>query len=554
MTGKIFRSALGASLTVLLAALLVFSGCLYGYFGSVWEQQLREELRLAASAVETEGDDYLSSLPTGTACRFTWVAPDGTVLRDTQADAASMENHAQREEIRQALTTGSGSSVRYSDTLTEKTVYEAVRLSDGSVLRIAGSQKTVGMLVLGLLHAVITVALLAAGLSALLASRAAKRVVAPLNQLDLEHPLKNDAYDELSPLLSRIHAQQQTLHRQARDLERRQDEFEQITDSMREGLLLLGQDHRILSINPAAQTLFGTDRSCIGRDFLTVDRRSDISAAVDAALTQGHAQLRQQRQGREYQIDLSRIDSGGEVFGAVLLAFDVTEQAEAERMRREFTANVSHELKTPLQSIIGSVELLENDLVQPEDRPRFLGRIHQEAQRLVSLINDILGLSQLDEGAAMPRESVSLLSLAQEAAASLSAAAQAQNVTLTVNGTAGTLTGVRRLLSETVRNLCENAVKYNVPGGSVTVTVAETPQAVTLTVADTGIGIPPADQSRVFERFYRVDKSHSRAIGGTGLGLSIVKHAVAYHHGTVQLDSTPGQGTVITVTLPKDAA
>ena len=411
-----------------------------------------------------------------------------------------------------------------------------------------------GMLVLGLLHAVIAVALLAAGLSALLASRAAKRVVAPLNQLDLEHPLKNDAYDELSPLLSRIHAQQQALHRQARDLERRQDEFEQITDSMREGLLLLGQDHRILSINPAAQTLFGTDRSCIGRDFLTVDRRSDISAAVDAALTQGHAQLRQQRQGREYQIDLSRIDSGGEVFGAVLLAFDVTEQAEAERMRREFTANVSHELKTPLQSIIGSVELLENDLVQPEDRPRFLGRIHQEAQRLVSLINDILGLSQLDEGAAMPRESVSLLSLAQEAAASLSAAAQAQDVTLTVNGTAGTLTGVRRLLSETVRNLCENAVKYNVPGGSITVTVAETPQAVILTVADTGIGIPPADQSRVFERFYRVDKSHSRAIGGTGLGLSIVKHAVAYHHGTVQLDSTPGQGTVITVTLPKDAA
>ena len=431
---------------------------------------------------------------------------------------------------------------------------QAVRLTDGSVLRISGSQKTVWMLVLGMLHAVIVVALLAVGLSALLASRAARRVVEPLNRLDLEHPLDNNVYEELSPLLTRIHAQRREINRQTRDLKQRQDEFNQITDSMREGLLLLGQDHRILSINPAAQTLFGTDRSCIGRDFLTVDRRSDISAAVDAALTQGHAQLRQQRQGREYQIDLSRIDSGGEVFGAVLLAFDVTEQAEAERMRREFTANVSHELKTPLQSIIGSVELLENDLVQPEDHPRFLGRIHQEAQRLVSLINDILGLSQLDEGAAMPRESVSLLSLAQEAAASLSAAAQAQNVTLTVNGTAGTLTGVRRLLSETVRNLCENAVKYNVPGGSITVTVAETPRAVTLTVADTGIGIPPADQSRVFERFYRVDKSHSRAIGGTGLGLSIVKHAVAYHHGTVQLDSTPGQGTVITVTLPKDAA
>lgn len=553
MTGKIFRSALSASLTVLLAALLVFSGCLYGYFGSVWEQQLREELRLAASAVETEGDDYLSSLPAGTACRFTWVAPDGTVLRDTQADAASMENHAQREEIRQALTTGSGSSVRYSDTLTEKTVYEAVRLSDGSVLRIAGGQKTVGMLVLGLLHAVIAVALLAAGLSALLASRAAKRVVAPLNQLDLEHPLKNDAYDELSPLLSRIHAQQQTLHRQARDLERRQDEFEQITDSMREGLLLLGQDHRILSINPAAQTLFGTDRSCIGRDFLTVDRRSDISAAVDAALTQGHAQLRQQRQGREYQIDLSRIDSGGEVFGAVLLAFDVTEQAEAERMRREFTANVSHELKTPLTAISGMAEIIKDGIVKPEDVNGFASDIYRESQRLIALVEDIIHLSRLDEGGdGLKMEPVDLLELARQTARRLEPVARRAEVSIEVKGSPAKVRGVPAVLDEMVFNLCDNAVKYNRAGGSVTISVEPGEHETVLTVQDTGIGIPDQDRDRVFERFYRVDKSHSRQIGGTGLGLSIVKHAAALHDARIDLDSTLGKGTTIRVSFPNE--
>ena len=553
MTGKIFRSALGASLTVLLAALLVFSGCLYGYFGSVWEQQLREELRLAASAVETEGDDYLSSLPAGTACRFTWVAPDGTVLRDTQADAASMENHAQREEIRQALTTGSGSSVRYSDTLTEKTVYEAVRLSDGSVLRIAGSQKTVGMLVLGLLHAVIAVALLAAGLSALLASRAAKRVVAPLNQLDLEHPLKNDAYDELSPLLSRIHAQQQTLHRQARDLERRQDEFEQITDSMREGLLLLGQDHRILSINPAAQTLFGTDRSCIGRDFLTVDRRSDISAAVDAALTQGHAQLRQQRQGREYQIDLSRIDSGGEVFGAVLLAFDVTEQAEAERMRREFTANVSHELKTPLTSISGYAEIMMNGLVRAEDIPGFSKRIYKEARRLITLVEDIIKLSKLDEESVeLEKEDVELYELTREIVSRLSPQCSEKKISVALSGEPVFCHGIRQILDEMIYNITENAIKYNRDGGSVSVWVGNTLDGPKISVSDTGIGIPEEHQERIFERFYRVDKSHSKERGGTGLGLSIVKHGAILHGAKVTVNSEPGKGTKIEIRFPKE--
>ena len=282
-----------------------------------------------------------------------------------------------------------------------------------------------------------------------------------------------------------------------------------------------------------------------------MDRHPDLTAAIHDAAETGHSQLRAERRGREYQLDFSRIESNGKVLGTVLLAFDVTEQAEAERMRREFTANVSHELKTPLQSIIGSAELLENGLVKPEDQPRFLSRIHQEADRLVALINDILRLSQLDEGGALPHEQVSVLELAQEAARSLTAQAAAQAVHISVTGTVGTVFGVRRLLDEIARNLCENAVKYNVPGGSVTVEVAETDRDVALLVRDTGIGIPEGDQSRVFERFYRVDKSHSRAIGGTGLGLSIVKHAVAYHHGTLRLESQLGKGTVITVTLPK---
>ena len=549
MTGKIFRSTLAASLTVLLVSLTVVTGCLYGYFGTVQERQLREELGLAAAAVEADGGAYLARLR-GTGSRLTWVAADGTVLSDTQADASAMENHGDRQEIREAFTGGSGSSVRYSHTLTEKTVYQAVRLADGTVLRISGSQKTVWMLALGMLHALIVVALLAVGLSALLAGRAARRVVEPLNRLDLEHPLENDAYEELSPLLTRIYAQRREIEEQTRKLKRRQDEFNQITGSMREGLVLLNGRNAVLSINPAAMGIFHTDEGCIGRDFLMVERLPEMSAAVRAVEQDGHSQLRTEREGREYQFDLSRIDSGGDVLGTVILAFDVTEQAESERMRREFTANVSHELKTPLQSIMGSAELLENGLVKPEDQPRFLGRIRQEAARLVNLINDIIRLSQLDEGGQLPEEPVDLQNLAQETVRTLADAAAARRVTLSVTGAAATVTGVRRLLAEIVYNLCDNAVKYNVPGGSVTVETAETAQGAVLTVRDTGIGIPAAEQSRVFERFYRVDKSHSRAIGGTGLGLSIVKHAAAYHHAAIRLESQPEKGTAVTVVFP----
>ena len=550
MTKRIFRSMILTAGAVLLASIVVIMGFLYEYFCGVQEQQLKDELSLAAAAMERgDGETYLRSL-TSDRYRLTWVAADGTVLYDTRTDAATMENHAQRQEIKQALLAGQGESSRYSSTLLEKTLYQAQRLNDGTVLRISISRATAGVLVLGMLQPFLIVLVLALALSALLARRLARHIVEPLNQLDLEHPLENDTYEELSPLLGRINQQRRQIDAQVGELRRKRDEFAQVTGSMQEGLVLLNEKGEILSINPAAQTLFHAENGCVGQDFLTIERGGDVSRALRQAMTDGHSEIHTERQGREYQLDISRIQSGGAVTGAVVVAFDVTEQALAQRNRREFTANVSHELKTPLQSIMGSAELLQNGLVKPEDQSAFITRIHDEAARLVTLIEDIIRLSQLDEGVTLPAESVALLPLAEETVRGLQDAAAAKNVTMTVTGQDVTVRAARRLLSEVLYNLCDNAIKYNVPGGSVTVDVTRWGESAALTVSDTGIGIPVEHQSRVFERFYRVDKSHSRQSGGTGLGLSIVKHAVSDLGGGIHLDSTPGQGTTIRVTIP----
>ena len=549
MTKKIFQSILLVAGCVLLASLLIIMGFLYDYFGGVEENQLRNELSLAAAAVEDGGTDYLSRL-TADRCRLTWIAADGSVLYDTRTDAESLENHASRAEVSQALTTGTGESTRYSSTLMEKTMYYAQRLDDGTVLRISISRATVGMIAVGMIQPLLIVLIVALILSGLLARRLSRRIVDPLNSLDLEHPLDNDAYEELSPLLKRIHRQHVEIQTQLRELREKTDEFTQITGSMREGLILLDEHGSILSINAAAQTLFGADAQCVGRDFLTIERSHEISAAIQAAADDGHSEVRAERAGRVYQFDISRITSDGKLLGTVILAFDITEQEFAERNRREFTANVSHELKTPLQGIIGSAELIENGMVRPDDLPRFVGHIHAEAARLVTLIDDIIRLSQLDEGDAMPTEPVDLLAVSQEAAENLHDAAAARDVTVSVTGQPSVIPGVRRLLYEVVYNLCDNAIKYNRDGGRVDVTVAADAGGSSITVADTGIGIAPEHQSRVFERFYRVDKSHSKASGGTGLGLSIVKHAVQYHHGRIELESTPGTGTTIRVVFP----
>ena len=552
MNHKIFRSILLVAAAVLLASLLIIMSYLYGYFAGVQERQLGDELSLAAAGVENYGESYLQTMKPGD-YRITWIAADGTVLYDTIRPDTPEENHAGREEVKRALETGEGRSTRYSTTLLEKTIYYARRLTDGSVLRMSISGATTGYLALGVVQPALLVFVLALILSSFLARRISNRIVEPLNHLDLDHPLDNAAaYAELSPLLRRIHEQRVENAAQLRALRKKTDEFNQTIGSMKEGLVLLDENERILSINAAAKEVFAVNGDCMGRDFLTIDRDPDMTHALGKARADGHAEIRRAHRGRMYQFDISRIESSGAPIGTVLLAFDITEREYAERNRREFTANVSHELKTPLQGIIGSAELIENGMVQPQDVPRFVEHIHSEASRMVTLIGDIIRLSQLDEGDVMPREDVDVLAAAKEAVLNLSDEAAKRGITMTVDGTPAIVHGVRRLISEIAFNLCENAVKYNRDGGSVFVKVETEGENTALTVQDTGIGIPDADQSRVFERFYRVDKSHSKASGGTGLGLSIVKHAVMYHHGKVELRSATGEGTCVRAVLPKN--
>lgn len=560
MTKKIFRSILLAAVSVLLASLVIIMGCLYDYYKNVQEKQLRDELRLASYGTEVDGLDYLERLaspyrfPSTADFRLTWIAPGGEVLFDTHVPASEMENHADRAEVREALAKGESGGVRYSETLTERTLYCAQRLADGTVLRISISQLTVFALAMGMLQPILLTAIIAVILSALLAHRMAKSVVAPLNCLDLDRPLENDAYEELSPLLERIYQQHRQIEAQLRELRRKTEEFEQITENMSEGLVLLDRKGVILSINPAAQKIFHAGSSCVGQDFLVVDRDHEINLAIQTALEGGHSEIRAVRNDREVQFDISRITADGAVAGTVLLAFDVTEQAAAERSRREFTANVSHELKTPLQSIMGSAELLENGLVKQEDVPQFVGVIRTEAARLVTLVEDIIHLSQLDEGIAPAEEQVNLLELARSAVSALRVRAKERHIDLSVSGENLMVDGVRSFLYEMFYNLIDNAIKYNLDGGRVEVAVSAGEIGATVSVKDTGIGIPPEYQARVFERFFRVDKSRSKASGGTGLGLSIVKHIAQYHHADLSLHSRIGEGTNISIVFPSIGA
>lgn len=550
MTSRIFRSILLVALAVLLACLILVFGALYQYFGAVQSSQLKAELSLAVQGVQSQGLSYLQALDTDQS-RLTWVAADGTVLFDTHSNAEAMENHGQREEIREALETGSGESIRYSVTRTEETHYYARLLADGTVLRISVSRMTVFALVLGLLQPVCVVLAIALVLSAVLAKQVSKKIVEPLNDLDLNHPLENAAYDEISPLLRHIEQQHREIRYQKDALQRRQQEFSAVTQNMSEGLILLNQDNTVLSINPAAAAFFSVGPHCTGKSFLSIERSHEISQALEASKTHSHSELQVSRFGRVYQLNISRINAADEVSGTAILIFDITEKVYSERNRREFTANISHELKTPLQSIMGSAELMEKGLVKPEDVHTFVSRIHSEAARLVTLIGDIIRLSQLDEKQEAATEEVDLFSLAAEEVKALSSLAQTKDVSLTLRGEPTLMQGVPQLLHEIIYNLCDNAIQYNRNGGSVTVTVGKTNSGAELSVADTGIGIPLEHQARVFERFYRVDKSHSKQTGGTGLGLSIVKHAVEYMGGRITLESVPDSGTTITIRFPQ---
>lgn len=551
MTKRIFRSICFVALGIFLASVTLIMGALYDYFSNVQRGQLKMQTNLAAQAVANEGMEYFEGLDTNS-YRITWIGTDGDVLYDSTTDSNEMENHLEREEIKEALSEGFGESSRYSVTLMKRALYCAKRLPDGTVLRLSVSQNTLLTLILGMMQPICVIFVLAVILSLVLAYRLSKKILKPLNELNLDEPLKNDCYDELSPLLRRIDIQQRQIKQKSGELKQKQKEFKAVTENMVEGIILLNAKGNVISINRAAKRLFKTDKSCIGQHILSVNRSIEISDLLDKSERGLHAEKMMKLSGCIYQLSISPIISDDELYGAVLLALDVTEKENAEQMRREFTANVSHELKTPLHTIAGSAELLMNGVVKDSDRMDFYTRIHGETQRMIRLVEDIIRLSHLDEDSYdMKPEEIDLYTLADETLKALSSEAKNANVIMSLNGQSTVVQGIPQLLQSIIYNLCDNAIKYNHSGGTVTVTIKNHEDSVAVSVADTGIGISPEHQERIFERFYRVDKSRSKELGGTGLGLSIVKHAAKLHDAELSVNSALNKGTTITVTFPK---
>lgn len=551
MTKRIFRSVCIVAVVVLFASLALVMGVLYDYFSGSQENQLKTQTDLAAQGIEHEGSSYFDGLDSEE-LRITWIDKNGKVLFDNKTDASSMENHIEREEVRQAVENGYGKSSRYSETLTEKSLYSAKKLSDGSVLRLSVSQYSVLTLFLGMLRPVLIIALLAVVLALLLAYRLSKNIVTPLNKLNLDSPLSNKVYEELSPLLKRMDAQQRQLKHQSEELKRKREEFETATENMSEGLIILNEKGVILSINRAAAKMLGLSEDSVGKDIFSEKTSVNLKEPTQIALSGKNKEEVFALRDGNCQLLANPVSTDGKVTGAALLVLDVTEKERAEQMRREFTANVSHELKTPLQTISGYAELLANGMVADKDKTAFSEKIYAEAQRMIRLIEDIIKLSNLDEGAVeLTRETVDLYVTAENTVRSLLPAAKKANVTLSLNGENAEIYGIPQLLTAVVYNLCDNAIKYNKDGGTVFVSVKNNAENIVLSVRDTGIGIPKEQQERIFERFYRVDKSHSKEVGGTGLGLSIVKHAAKLHDAKITIESEVGKGTGITVIFPK---
>lgn len=552
MTKRIFRTVFVVAISIFIASAVLFMTVLYDYFSGIQQNQLRMQIDLASQGVEDEGLDYLKNLNIKD-YRVTWIGTDGKVLYDSISEADEMENHFEREEVKEALSEGYGASSRYSSTLTQRYLYGAKRLPDGTVIRLSVTQNSLLILTLGMLQPIMIIFVIAIILSAFLASRLSKKIVKPLNELNLDKPLDNNGYDELSPLLRRIDTQQKEISRQSEELKQRQNELEVMTSAMSEGIILLNNRGTVLSINKAAAKLFGTDCFCIGEDIVSINRSLELAQLLNKAKDGEHSERVVELGSGRYQMMASPVISNNIVSGIVLLILDVTEKEKAEQLRREFTANVSHELKTPLHTISGSAELLANGMVKPEDIPIFLKRIYSEAQRMIQLVEDIIRLSHLDEGAEdMKWDMVDLYAVAEETINSLADEAESNGIKFELYGETVLINGIRQLLQEIIYNLCDNAIKYNCRGGSVSVGVKNENEFAVLTITDTGIGIPAEHQERIFERFYRVDKSHSKEIGGTGLGLSIVKHAAKLHNAEIELHSIVNKGTEITIKFPKN--
>jgi len=528
-------------------------GVLNEYFVNIQEKQLKSELVLASTGVEKSGVSYLKKIKKDSE-RLTLVAPDGTVIYDTWTDASKLENHGDRKEIKEAFETGIGESHRYSATFTEQTLYYAIKLPSGDVLRVSTVRLTMLTTILGMLQSIAAVIMIAFILSLVLAGIVSKQIAKPLNDLDLDRPLESDTYDELAPLLTKIEHSRREIEWKKEELREKEKEFDAVTQNMDEGMVLINKKHEVVTINPAAKRFYGYTEDPVGKNFLLLDRDVEVSKMIDEAEDKGPSERVKEHQGREYQLHASRITSHQNPIGTVILIFDITEKAFAERNRREFTANVSHELKSPLHSIMGSAELIENGMVKPEDMTRFVGVIRKEASRLVTLIDDIIQLSALDEKKDLPLEEVFIKSFIEEEIETLKPMAEKKNVIVKCTGDEVACNVSKQLLHEIVYNLVDNAIKYNKDNGSVEVNTSSFNSgnfgSAKIVVRDTGIGIPPEHQPRIFERFYRVDKSHSKEGGGTGLGLSIVKHAVQYMNGDVTLESKEDVGTTITVVLP----
>lgn len=551
MKNKIFRALVAlAAMAVLVASGLITFLVSQDYFNET-KKELAQEARYISMGLESGGNDFLNKIAAenGSNVRITLIDKDGIVLFDNQAEAKTLENHAMRQEVMEAVAVGAGEAERFSDTLDKTTYYYAVRLEDGKILRLARTIDSIYKSVLQMLPIMGGIVIMVAFLASIVARRVTFNIIKPLDQVNLDEPLDNETYDELAPFLTRIAKQKRQLSKNLKKLRGKQEELTIITNNMNEGLVLLNGQQNVLFINESAAKIFGfSTKEVIGRNILTVDRAQEVQDLLQKVSQAGKGEGLYEKDGHFYQLSGSSVNGSG----SVILIYDVTEKMTAEKLRREFSANVSHELKTPLQSILGYAEIMKNGLVKDEDKQRFLERIHAEAGNMIELIQNIMELSRLDENKTLDEfEDVDLLKLAQSVTLRLKHKAQTKGVTLNVNGSSACVCGVQSILSEVLYNLVDNSIKYNKDNGKVDVKVQDGSEEVTVSVSDTGIGIGAADRERVFERFYRADKSHSKEIGGTGLGLSIVKHGVLFHKGRVELESEPGVGTTITFVLPK---
>lgn len=549
MNKKIFRSSVAVALVVLISSIVLIMSILFQYFENQLQSELESEANYIAYAVENQGIDYINNF-SNSSKRITLISPDGDVLADTSADESGLENHSDRQEVIDALKNGKGTSIRYSKTLAEKTIYYAMKMQDGNILRVSTTQYTVAAILFSIIQPILIVFVIAVAISFALAQKVSKSIIKPINELDLDNPLNNEPYDELAPLLRKISKQKHTIEKQIKEAEHKQEEFRLITENMKEGFIVVDNKRNLLTYNRSALKLLG-----IGRDkpddILSADN-DKLTFVIDKALDGVREKSNLTLNDNYYSLIANPVFENGNVIGAVVLIIDVTESVKREQLRQEFTSNVSHELKTPLTSISGFAEIMKNGGTPDSVVTDFSSSIYDEAQRLITLVNDIIKISELDEkNARVDCEEVDLYELSADIINRLKPIADKRNISLNLIGESIVVSGTEKILDEMIYNLCDNAIKYNVDSGTVDIILSESSHHIKLTVRDTGIGIPQSEQNRVFERFYRVDKSHSKEIGGTGLGLSIVKHAAIYHNAEIKLKSEFGKGTSITVIFNK---